>query len=100
MYAGRIVEEGVTTDILDSPRHPYTARLMACVPELGGGKRRLEAIAGLPPAVDNLPAGCAFADRCLKTQPNCREGEIPLEVHGSRKVRCLYPENEAREAAE
>ena len=100
MYAGRIVEEGVTTDILDFPRHPYTARLMACVPELGGGKRRLEAIAGLPPVVDNLPAGCAFADRCLKAQPNCREGDIPLTEYGSRKVRCLYHENESRKAAE
>ena len=41
MYAGRIVEEGPTRAILDAPRHPYTARLMACVPELGGGRRRL-----------------------------------------------------------
>src|SRR6056297_3382654 len=100
MYAGRIVEEGSTKDILHAPRHPYTARLMACVPELGGGKRRLEAIAGLPPVVDKLPEGCAFADRCLKVQPECRRGEIPLDWQGDRKVRCLYPEQGTREAAE
>ncbi len=100
MYAGRIVEEGGTEDILQAPRHPYTARLMACVPELGGGKRRLEAIAGLPPVVDKLPDGCAFADRCLKVQPECRAGEIPLEWQDDRKVRCLYPEDKTREAAE
>jgi peptide/nickel transport system permease protein len=100
MYAGRIVEEGATRDVLETPRHPYTARLMACVPELGGGKRRLEAIAGLPPVVDKLPEGCAFADRCLKVQPECRAGEIPLDHVGDRKVRCLYPEDGAREAAE
>lgn len=100
MYAGRIVEEGATRDVLETPRHPYTARLMACVPELGGGKRRLEAIAGLPPVVDRLPEGCAFADRCLKVRPECRVSAIPLERMGDRKVRCLYPEDGAREAAE
>src|SRR6056297_1547014 len=100
MYAGRIVEQGPTRAILDAPRHPYTARLMACVPELGGGRRRLHAIPGLPPAVDQLPEGCAFADRCLKVQTECRRGKIPLDWQGDRKVRCLYPEQGTREAAE
>ena len=87
MYAGRIVEEGATRAILDAPRHPYTARLMACVPELGGGKRRLESIPGLPPVVSDLPEGCAFAERCTRVQGDCRRGEIPLE----NGVRCLHP---------
>ncbi len=100
MYAGRIVEEGHTREILETPRHPYTTRLMACVPELGEGKRRLEAIAGLPPVVDKLPAGCAFAERCLKVQEVCRQGDIPLEGTGGRAVRCLFPEAPISEAAE
>ncbi|MDU8943191.1 dipeptide/oligopeptide/nickel ABC transporter permease/ATP-binding protein [Ovoidimarina sediminis] len=100
MYAGRVVEEGRTADILETPRHPYTRRLMACVPELGGGKRRLEAIAGLPPVVDNLPKGCAFAERCLKAKGECRKGDIPLVSDGTRGVRCLFPESTSREAAE
>ena len=100
MYAGRIVEEGLTDDILSAPRHPYTARLMACVPELGGGKRRLEAIPGLPPMVDRLPDGCAFADRCPKAQAVCTTRDIPLERDGGRAVRCLYPEEPIRKAAE
>ncbi|MBY6200621.1 dipeptide/oligopeptide/nickel ABC transporter permease/ATP-binding protein [Maritalea mobilis] len=99
MYAGRIVEEGPTRDILDTPRHPYTARLMACVPELGGGRRRLEAIPGLPPAVNDLPPGCAFAERCTRVQPDCRKGDIALEPSGARAVRCLHPVPE-QEAAE
>ncbi|GAA5068287.1 dipeptide/oligopeptide/nickel ABC transporter permease/ATP-binding protein [Roseibacterium beibuensis] len=99
MYAGRIVEEGPTRDILDAPRHPYTARLMACVPELGGGRRRLEAIPGLPPAVNDLPPGCAFAERCNRVQPDCRKGDIALEPSGPRAVRCLNPVPE-QEAAE
>ncbi|WP_323772383.1 dipeptide/oligopeptide/nickel ABC transporter permease/ATP-binding protein [Antarctobacter sp.] len=100
MYAGRIVEEGPTQSVLEAPTHPYTARLMACVPELGGGKRRLEAIPGLPPVVDKLPEGCAFADRCDRVQANCRAGEIMLERQGNRAVRCLHPVTPLTEAAE
>ncbi|NND22519.1 MAG: ATP-binding cassette domain-containing protein, partial [Silicimonas sp.] len=100
MYAGRIVEEGLTSDILDTPRHPYTVRLMACVPELGGGKRRLEAISGLPPVVDRLPEGCAFADRCQKVQDDCRQGDVPLRRSGGHAVRCLHPVENQREVAE
>ncbi|SNT05351.1 dipeptide/oligopeptide/nickel ABC transporter permease/ATP-binding protein [Antarctobacter heliothermus] len=100
MYAGRIVEEGPTQAVLEAPTHPYTARLMACVPELGGGKRRLEAIPGLPPVVDNLPMGCAFADRCDRVQADCRKGEIVLERQGARAVRCLHPVTPLTEAAE
>ena len=100
MYAGRIVEEGPTQAILEAPAHPYTARLMACVPELGAGKRRLEAIPGLPPAVDRLPEGCAFADRCHKAQADCRAGEIPLDREGPRAVRCLHPVTPLEKAAQ
>jgi peptide/nickel transport system permease protein len=66
---------------------------MACVPELGGGRRELAAIPGLPPVVDRLPEGCAFADRCHKAQEACRRGEIELVDNGpSRTVRCIAPE--------
>jgi peptide/nickel transport system permease protein len=102
MYAGRIVEEGSTDDILNAPAHPYTSKLMACVPELGGGRRRLEAIPGLPPAVDRLPEGCAFADRCHKVTGACRNGEVTLDPHGpGRRVRCIHPvETRKTEAAQ
>ena len=95
MYAGRIVETGPTAELLADPRHPYTRRLIACVPELGGGRRALAAIPGLPPAVDALPAGCAFAARCEKAKEACREVEIPLTQSGARSVRCVFPEGAA-----
>ena len=91
MYGGRIVETGPTPHVLAEPAHPYTRRLIACVPELGGGRRNLAAIPGLPPAVDDLPEGCAFVPRCDKAQEACRAGDITLQG-GARKVRCLYPE--------
>ncbi|WP_371587431.1 dipeptide/oligopeptide/nickel ABC transporter permease/ATP-binding protein [Rhodovulum sp. P5] len=92
MYAGRIVEEGPTGAVLDAPAHPYTKRLIACVPELGSGKRKLAAIPGLPPVVDKLPEGCAFAPRCGKAREDCRGGDIPLTGTAPRAVRCLFPE--------
>ena len=93
MYAGRIVEEGPTDAILNAPAHPYTARLIACVPELGRGRRKLAAIPGLPPVLDRLPQGCAFAERCHKARNACRTGDIVLSaVAGRRAVRCIDPE--------
>ena len=92
MYAGRIVEEGTTDEILDRPAHPYTKRLMECVPELGEGRRELAAIPGLPPAVDKLPPGCAFAPRCHKAREECQAAPVELKTDGTRGVRCLFPE--------
>ncbi len=99
MYAGRIVEEGVTGEVLAAPVHPYTKRLIDCVPELGGGRRVLAAIPGLPPMVDQLPEGCAFAERCDKAAPACRAGEVALVAHGTRAVRCIDPERAPRTEA-
>ncbi|MBO0902453.1 ABC transporter ATP-binding protein [Jiella sp. MQZ13P-4] len=92
MYAGRIVETGKTAEILARPAHPYTRMLIDCVPVMGEPERRLDAVPGRPPAVNRLPPGCAFADRCPRVRPDCREGEIELEPkRGSLEARCLYP---------
>jgi peptide/nickel transport system permease protein len=91
MYGGRIVETGPTAAVLAAPAHPYTKRLIACVPALGGGRRALAAIPGLPPAVDALPTGCAFAPRCTKAQEACRAQDVPL-TGADRQVRCLFTE--------
>ncbi|WP_197076280.1 dipeptide/oligopeptide/nickel ABC transporter permease/ATP-binding protein [Grimontia sp. AD028] len=92
MYAGKIVETGPTESVLDSPAHPYTKKLIACVPELGRGKGDLEAIPGLPPVVDKLPQGCAFAARCSKAKDSCQNGEVARSEASGRMVLCHYPE--------
>ncbi|MCF1504700.1 dipeptide/oligopeptide/nickel ABC transporter permease/ATP-binding protein [Afifella sp. H1R] len=92
MYAGRIVEMGRTEEVLDAPAHPYTRKLIDCVPLLDDPDRRLDAIEGLPPPLNRLPEGCAFAPRCPRAQPDCRARDIPLaEVAPGRMARCLYP---------
>ncbi len=92
MYAGKIVETGTTEEILSSPAHPYTAKLIDCVPVLGEPERRLDAIEGRPPVVNNLPRGCAFADRCPQAQEVCRKDPIAMtELAPRRAVRCLFP---------
>src|SRR4030095_6836284 len=63
MYAGRIVESGPTRALFRAPRHPYTEALMASVPRMEAPADRLAAIAGQPPPLHALPAGCRFASR-------------------------------------
>lgn len=92
MYAGRIVETGTTEEVLNAPAHPYTRKLIDCVPVLGEPGRRLDAIKGRPPVVNDLPPGCAFAARCPRVKPDCRRGHIALTSLGdTQAVRCLYP---------
>nr|WP_321982547.1 dipeptide/oligopeptide/nickel ABC transporter permease/ATP-binding protein [uncultured Cohaesibacter sp.] len=92
MYGGKIVETGTTEEILSAPAHPYTEKLIACVPVLGQPDRRLDAIEGRPPVVNALPDGCAFAERCPYAKDDCRKGDLALTDLGEgRSVRCLYP---------
>lgn len=90
MYAGRVVETANTENLFAHPLHPYTQRLMACVPRLGQADQPIAAIPGMPPALNHLPAGCAFADRCDLAQAVCHRGQISLRSVGeNRAARCL-----------
>jgi peptide/nickel transport system permease protein len=90
MYGGRIVESGPVDAVLDTPRHPYTQRLLACVPELGRPERRIEPIKGMPPATNAIPAGCAFAPRCDLAEARCRNGSIDaISVADDHWARCI-----------
>ena len=76
MYAGRIVEEASTEEILDSPRHPYTQGLISCVPHMEEEpppeRAALTEIPGVVPALTDLGAGCSFAPRCEHATDHCR----------------------------
>ncbi|OYX43960.1 MAG: peptide ABC transporter permease [Rhodobacterales bacterium 32-67-9] len=75
MYAGEVIEEGPVAEVFSCPRHPYTAALIASVPE--GGAERLVAIPGTVPSPRNMPEGCRFAPRCAFVQATCRENVPP-----------------------
>lgn len=74
MYLGRIVENGRTEDVLDSPKHPYTQALLSAVPVYESGNRReILRLQGEPPSPANVPQGCHFHPRCPHVMPICRE---------------------------
>ncbi|MFI1379473.1 ABC transporter ATP-binding protein [Embleya sp. NPDC020886] len=67
MYAGRAVEFGSVTEVLDAPRHPYTRGLLASVPRLSDAlDRPLRPVPGSPPSLVAPPPGCAFHPRCAE----------------------------------
>ncbi len=79
MYGGAVVESAATPELFAQRAHPYTQGLFAARPRLGLTRgMRLTTIAGSVPDLVDLPAGCAFADRCHKAVASCRE--VPPEV--------------------
>jgi len=79
MYAGKIVETAGVHEIFKNPCHPYTARLLGCIPKLNTDVERLTTIEGQPPALVDLPPGCSFSPRCENPMPICSK-EFPREV--------------------
>jgi peptide/nickel transport system ATP-binding protein len=90
MYAGRVMERAPARSLFHAPRLPYTHGLLNCFPPLHGAHHRMKGIAGSPPDLSDLPAGCAFHPRCFWAMQQCREERpslLPLE--GSRhEVAC------------
>ncbi|MDY7099789.1 MAG: ABC transporter ATP-binding protein [Actinomycetota bacterium] len=97
MYAGRIVERSPTDSVFDEPLHPYTRRLIDCVPRLGQPERSIDAIGGLPPRLTGHPwSACAFADRCDVVEDRCRTTPVELvDVAPGRASRCLLTTEKA-----
>jgi peptide/nickel transport system ATP-binding protein len=89
MYAGRIVEEAPTRELLNNPHHPYTLALLASLPQNSAPGRPLAAIAGQAPACKADLPGCGFCDRCPVARPECRHELPPLRtLSPGHKVRC------------
>ncbi len=92
MYAGRVVEQGPTAQVLAAPRHPYTRGLLRSLPAHGEPGRDLAQIPGSTPSLLDLPDGCAFRPRCAEAGEAC--GAAPAETFapaGGRSWRCHYP---------
>jgi peptide/nickel transport system ATP-binding protein/oligopeptide transport system ATP-binding protein len=79
MYMGKIVEEGVTSELFANPRHPYTRALLDSIPRLQPeAHEEIVAPEGEPPSLARLPSGCRFRSRCPFATEKCALEEPPL----------------------
>ena len=81
IYAGRLVEEAPTRDLFVSPKHPYSAHLVASLPRIGDTTQR-PALEGRPPNLADPPPGCRFHPRCPLAIDKCKTDVPPLETVG------------------
>ncbi|MTH78079.1 ABC transporter ATP-binding protein [Paracoccus aestuariivivens] len=90
MYAGQIIEEGSTHEVINDAHHPYTRGLLAAnLHDVERGER-LEAIPGVPPSLEEKPKACSFAPRCPNAMPECRDKLPPvIEIGARRRVACF-----------
>ncbi len=79
MYAGKIVEAGLTEAVITEPKHPYTQGLIKALPGSLQPGSRLNQIPGMMPTLTDIPPGCAFHPRCTISDSKCEE-KTPLLV--------------------
>jgi peptide/nickel transport system ATP-binding protein len=88
MYAGQVVEEGATQEILKNPRHPYSETLLSSLPTGFENSPPLPVPVGEPPDLKRLPAGCKFNPRCPYAMDLCKREEARLVQLEDRRVSC------------
>ena len=99
MYAGQKVEVGLTEDIFENMRHPYTGALLSSVPRLDAAPgTQLQAIAGMPPDLSTEIVGCHFAPRCKLATEQCRTEQPALTKSTDNHLfACFHPINGPQE---
>jgi dipeptide transport system ATP-binding protein len=89
-YAGQQVERQSVRGLFRTPRHPYTAALLAALPDRAQGER-LSAIPGVVPGLFDRPDGCLFNPRCSRADDKCRTIEPPRQGPDMGEALCHYP---------
>jgi oligopeptide/dipeptide ABC transporter ATP-binding protein len=90
MYAGRIVETGPVDAVFSAPQHPYTKRLLASLPVIGGSRTLATPIPGGPPDPADAPSGCSFRPRCPYAAERCLEDPALREVAPAQSAACHF----------
>jgi dipeptide transport system ATP-binding protein len=100
MYAGQIMEERKVDALFSAPQHPYSAALLAALPERSEGESRLATIPGMVPGLNDRPKGCLFSPRCAYATEHSRSVQPQLRTWQDGHVRCHYPLGDAQREAE
>ena len=96
LYCGKVVERGLTRDVIGAPAHPYTRGLIDSIPDPRHRQTRLSQIPGTVPDIRNLPVGCSFRERCPRAQALCAQADPPLTAQrASLHAACHFPLTEA-----
>ncbi|MBI5276418.1 MAG: ABC transporter ATP-binding protein [Burkholderiales bacterium] len=88
MYAGRIAEIGPVHEVINQPAHPYSAGLMAAIPDITVERERLNQIDGAMPRLNAIPAGCAYNPRCPRAFERCTQQRPDLLEAGATRAAC------------
>ena len=93
MYLGKLCELAGSQEIYSSPAHPYTAGLLAAIPDMEAVRSRAHSVlAGEIPSPLAPPSGCRFRTRCRYAQERCQHDEPQLrEIGKHHHVACHYP---------
>ena len=96
-YAGLQVERQPVRSLFRTPHHPYTAALLAALPDRARGDR-LPSIPGMEPGQGDRPQGCQFSPRCAFADDKCRRVDPPRQPESLGAALCHYPLNMPAEA--
>ena len=92
MYCGRLLETTDCQSLFSHARHPYSAGLLSCVPQISATRPApISSIPGQVPAATALPSGCHFAPRCDRAEAQCRESIPELDYENGRGAACFRP---------
>ncbi|MEQ8689796.1 MAG: ABC transporter ATP-binding protein [Pseudomonadales bacterium] len=92
MYAGRVAEQGTVEEVFNAPRHPYTQGLLSSIPRLDSQRKtRLQTIEGMVPALQDMPEGCRFNNRCPHADEQCVNSSPGLDgEEGGHRTACHH----------
>jgi peptide/nickel transport system ATP-binding protein len=94
MYLGKTCEVGDPESIYEHPSHPYTAALLAAIPEPDPSRRPdpEKVLGGEIPSPIAPPSGCRFRTRCPKAEARCATDEpVMREIGPNHFVACHFP---------
>ncbi len=92
MYCGRLLEKTDCQSLFSHARHPYSAGLLSCIPQISAHRpAAINAIPGQVPNSTDLPPGCHFAARCNRVEPQCQHSVPQFDSDNGSAVACFRP---------